>query len=32
MTTFVKDLNRRPELVKTALGTTVVTFICFGKL
>lgn len=31
MTTFVKDLNRKPELVKAARGKTVNTFICIGK-
>lgn len=32
MTKFVKDLNRKPELVKAGRGgKTVNTFICFGK-
>lgn len=31
MTTFVKDLNRKPELVKAARGKVVNRFICFGK-
>lgn len=31
MTTFVKDLNRKPELVKAARGKVVNTFIYFGK-
>lgn len=31
MTTFVKDLNRKPELVKAARGKVVNPFICFGK-
>ncbi len=31
MTTFVKDLNRKPELVKAARGKVVNAFICFGK-
>lgn len=31
MTTFVKDLNRKPELVKAARGKVVNTFICFGE-
>lgn len=32
MTKFVKDLNRKPELVKAVQsGKTINTFICFGK-
>ena len=31
MTTFVKELNLNPELVKAGRGKRITTLICFGK-